>query len=160
MKSVGNVKKEIRILGLDACNSRVIIGAIVRGGLYLDGILAFSKKISSDQLAREITQTKYFPELRIIMLHDRYGNLNPRILQRITQLPFINIPHVENKRAHGARDFGSTRYQDWSARGLDPSMLRRILGLTQVRGPLPEPARIAHLLAKLHTFGTRLQDKR
>jgi endonuclease V-like protein UPF0215 family len=159
-ESLRNVKKEIRILGLDACNPKITIGAIVRGGLYLDGVLAFPKKINSAELAREITETKYFPELRVIMIHDPKHRLNSRVIRRITAMPLIQVP-LDSKTNDRNRETSETESgQHWGRTALHPSTLRKILALTQVRGALPEPARIAHLLAKLHVFGRLLRDKR
>lgn len=151
MKSVANVKREIRILGLDACNPKVTIGVIVRGGLYLDGILSFSKRISSGALAREITETKYFPELRITMVHDPNETLNSSVIRHITQLPLISVPLVGGKSALGR--ISETKQFRWpSSARLDPAILARILELTQVSGHLPEPVRIAHLLSRTTRF--------
>ena len=161
MKSLKSVKPEIRILGLDSCNPRVIIGAIVRGGRYLDGVLAFSKKNSPGKLAREITETMYFPELRIIMVHNPNGSLNASTIQRITQLPLINISIISNDRAKSARSSGPKQHRERNQAGLDPTLLRRILELTQAKGHLPEPVRIAHLLSKLRFFEgiSKIRDK-
>jgi endonuclease V-like protein UPF0215 family len=160
MKRLDNPKKEIRILGLDASNPNVTIGAIVRGGLYLDGVLTFSGKINSSQLAREITKTKYFPELRIIMVHDPNGKLNPRAIGRITRLPSIDVLLGANDRAKGARGSPSKHHREGGSSGISPAMKTRILELTKATGRMPEPVRIARLLAKLQVFGRHLQDKR
>jgi len=159
MKSLTNSKKEIRILGLDACSGRIVIGAVVRGGLYLDGVLAFSKNDSSGQLGREISESKYFPELKIIMLHDPDRRLDPSEIRRTTRLPLITVPYVENNKARGAIS-GRSSHHRHHAQGLDPSTLRNIPGLTQSTGGLPEPVRIAHILGKLRVFGRNHQDKR
>ena len=157
MKSLANLKKETRILGLDACNARTIIGAVVRGGLYLDGVLSFSKRESSGQLGREISKSKYFPELKIILIHDPERHLDSAEIRRITRLFLINVPIVENNKTRGAIS-GRPSYDRRQAGGLDPSALRRIPGLTQVRGDLPEPVRIAHILGKLRVFGRHHQE--
>jgi endonuclease V-like protein UPF0215 family len=159
MKSLTGLKKEIRILGLDACNARVVIGAVLRGGLYLDGVLAFSKKERSGQLGREISESKYFPELKIIMVHDPGSRLDSAEIRRTTRLLLINAPYLENNKARGAISERSSYHRN-QTQGLDPSTLRRIPGLTQVRGGLPEPVRIAHILGKLRVFGRHHQDKR
>lgn len=151
MKSLANVKREIRILGLDACNPNVTIGAILRGGLYLDGILSFSKRISSAALAKEITETKYFPELKITMVHDPNETLNSPLIRQMTQLPLIYVPVVNNNSVR-ERTCEPKQYRQPSSMRLDATILARILELTQVRGHLPEPVRIAHLLSKLHVF--------
>jgi endonuclease V-like protein UPF0215 family len=159
-ESLRNVKKEIRILGLDACNPKILIGAIVRGGLYLDGVLAFPLKNNSVELAREITETKYFPELRVIMIHDPIHRLNSRVIQRITAMPLIQVPLGTKTKVGNRETLGNKSSRDRRGTVLHPSVLRRILALTQGREVLPEPARIAHLLAKLHVLGPLLRDKR
>jgi hypothetical protein len=158
MTSLANLKKETRILGLDACNVGIVIGAVVRG-LYLDGVLVFSKEESLGQLGREISESKYFPELKIIMVHDPERRLDSAEIGRTTRLFPVNVPYVENTMTRGLVSRSSS-YRRHRAEGLDPSELRRIPGLTQVRGGLPEPVRIAHILGKLRVFGRHHQDKR
>jgi endonuclease V-like protein UPF0215 family len=158
MTSLANLKKETRILGLDACNAGITIGAVVRG-LYLDGVLAFSKKESLGQLGREISESKYFPELKIIMIHDPERHLDSAEIRRTTRLLLINVPYVENNKTRGPVSRRSSHRRP-QAEELDPTALRRIKGLAQVRAGLPEPVRIAHILGKLRVFGRHHQDKR
>ncbi len=158
-KTLRNVKKEIRILGLDTCNPKITIGAIVRGGLYLDGVLAFAGQIRAAELAQQITETKYFPELRVIMIHDPRRRLNPRVIRRVTAMPLIQVPRGKTKFGNGEGPHDESR-KNWVRTALHPSALGKILALTLLRGSLPEPVRIAHLLAKLHMFGPISRDKR
>src|SRR5712692_861551 len=69
------IKKEIRTLGLDLCNPRRLVGAVVRGGVYLDGVLVFpSNPIpESRSIASAILETRFFPELRLIIPSWREG---------------------------------------------------------------------------------------
>jgi endonuclease V-like protein UPF0215 family len=151
-----HVKDEVRILGLDCCNPRVTIGAVVRGGLYLDGIVSFPKKHTTVQLTNSIRETKYFPELRLIMIHGFTRDLNSATIERISRLPVIKVSRGAKMRrgTFEGKEFGLLVKTK-----LDRPTLRRILTLTQVLGPLPEPIRVAHLLAKLHIFGRISQDK-
>jgi endonuclease V-like protein UPF0215 family len=151
-ESLRNVKKEIRILGLDACNPKITIGAIVRGGLYLDGVLVFPRKINSVELARNIIGTKYFPELRVIMIHDPIHRLNSLVIRRITAMPLIQVPLGTKTKVGNRGALGNQPGRYWRGTALDRSTQRKIVTLTLVRGALPEPARIAHLLANLHIF--------
>ena len=151
-ESLRNVKKEIRILALDVCNPNITIGAIVRGGLYLDGVLTFSRKLSVVELAREVTASKYFPELRVIMVHDPKHRLNSQVIRRVTAMPLIQVPLGLKTEVRNRETSENQSSRDWKEIGLDPSTLRKIVALTLVRGTLPEPARIAHLLAKLHPW--------
>src|SRR5438132_4350235 len=82
---IRTVKPEIRILGIDACGDGAIVGAIVRGGLYLDGILNFQETITGN-VSEQIHQSRYYPELRVIMLHDPKSRLNIRQLWKTTGL--------------------------------------------------------------------------
>jgi endonuclease V-like protein UPF0215 family len=148
----GHVKKEIRILGLDTCSPRATIGAVVRGGLYLDGILTFSKELTMVHLAKAILETKYYPEVRLIMVHDPKRNLRSKTIQEITNLQILRISSADD-----ALGLSRSKYQWASSKGVtgDPTLDSKSLGvifrLTQTRGRLPEPVRIAHLLAKLAT---------
>jgi endonuclease V-like protein UPF0215 family len=156
-RSLGSVKKEIRILGLDTCNPKVTTGAIVRGGLYLDGVVVFPSNLNAAKLTDEIVETKYFPELRAIMVHDPTTRLGSESTMRKTGLPAIFVDRqIRGKRPMGMRD----RPRLLSIRTeLDRPSLARVLDLTQRGGFLPEPLRIAHLLAKLHISGTIAHDK-
>ena len=150
-QSLRNVRKEIRILGVDACNPKFTTGAIVRGGLYLDGVIVLPPKVNAVELAKEITETKYFPELKVIMIHDPRSRLNSRIIGRITALPIIQVPPDINMMTRN-REYAESN-QDWKGTTLHSPTLSKILKLTQTSGDMPEPVRIAHLLAKLHIVG-------
>ncbi len=159
--SLRYVKKEIRLLGLDACNPRLTIGAVVRGGLYLDGVMAFAREAEgeADLLAEKVTESRYFPELRTIMLHDPKGLLDSRTLQRVTRLPVITVSIDSHVHGRGYRLYGKNQQQLWIKTRLESSSLEKILSLTQSDGRLPEPLRIAHLLAKLNIPRRLRRDK-
>src|SRR5207245_11174283 len=102
-RPIGQVKKEIRTLGLDTCNPRFTVGVIVRGGLYLDGVVPFrsSRNDASRRFARRIIESAYFPELRAIMLHDPDSQVDTTAVERLTGLPTIVIS--ESKPDHARR---------------------------------------------------------
>lgn len=158
MRLLKHVKDEVRILGVDNCNPRVTIGAVVRGGLYLDGIVAYPGQMRSAQLASSIRKSKYFPELRLVMVHGINKDLNSGTIERVTGIPLIKVSRTTfTRKKRGTveeKEFGLSVETK-----VDSPTLRKILDITQVLGPLPEPVRVAHLLAKLHIFGSLLQDK-
>jgi len=158
-RSLKNVKEEIRILGLDACNPRVVVGAVVRGGLYLDGVVVFPRRLRAGQLANEIKSSKYFPELRTIMVHDLHRDLSSETIERITRLPTIRVSLDGRSWDRGTGVLYKRQYKLRIRTRLDQSSLRKVLGITQVISHVPEPLRIAHLLAKLHIFGRISQEK-
>lgn len=151
------LKKETRILGLDFCNPRVIIGAVVRGGLFLDGVITLSR--ARNTLGRRIRETRYFPELKLIMIHDVKKVLELPQMHRIIGLPIIAVRTSGPVRARVSRGQVANETRQWETVGLGPSMLERIQTITKTKGGLPEPLRIAHLLGKLHIFGGLRQEK-
>jgi len=154
-KPLWHVKNETRILGLDTCNPRIIIGAVVRGGLYLDGVVTFPKRMTTELLSKSVLGTKYFPELRLIMVHDPKRALEIRTLQDATGLPVITV-----RTAKTGQKLSRRRSPRAGAKliarnkTLDSSSLEMVLRLTRTKGPLPEPVRVAHLLAKPRAAAT------
>ncbi len=143
------VKREIRVLGLDTCNSEEAIGAVVRGGYFLDGVIRF--RFSYDHIDRELAKgilaTKYYPELRAIMLHDPGRRLKPRVLEKVAKLPVMAVSRAR-RPGKGYTAFHSGLGTLFHQSRLPKSAVDKILSLTWTFGGLPEPARIAHILSK------------
>ncbi len=146
--TIRTVKKEIRILGLDFCNNNRIIGAVTRGGDLLDGIISFPTLARPDsrRIAQQIRQTRYYPELRAVMIHDPGHRSKPEVIERTSRLPVIRV--LAKKPGHRRyRIILVKRGLLWVQTGLSDETLRKVLSLTWTWGRLPEPARAAHLLA-------------
>ena len=150
-----SVKKETRILGIDTCNKKFIIGVVTRGGIYLDGVIRFSKPLNiiPSDLATAITRTKYFPELRAIMIHDLSDRWKPNPIQRITRLPVITVSLKQRTDDSSFQLFKEKRRRLWIRTGFATTSSSQILSLTWRNSGLPEPLRIAHLLAKKANLG-------
>ncbi len=147
--TVSTVKNEIRILGLDTCRKGEAQGAVVRGGGFLDGVLRFSLQanLAEGELARQVRATRYYPELRVIMLHDPQNRLRSALLEKNARLPVLE---VTTRRADSS---GYARFQSkigtlFFRTRMPVVTAKRILGIAWNIGTLPEPARVAHLLAK------------
>jgi endonuclease V-like protein UPF0215 family len=155
------IKKEIRTLGLDLCNPRRLVGAIVRGGVYLDGVLAFpSNPIpKSRSIASAILGTRFFPELRLIMTHDPKAQIDPKIIEKSTKLPVIQIDSAKRRKSDGFESYMVSGRELQAKSSLPSRILQEVLSTTWMTGMLPEPLRIAHLLARSRFFGknTRFQ---
>ena len=151
-RHVRGVKKEIRILGLDECNHGLIVGVIVRGGLYLDGVISFLPDLrnTSVERARRIVESAYFPELRAIMLHGRNDELDSATVERITNLPTITISEKKPKIRPGYKRMDGNTGRLWVKTRIQSTILRMILAASWTTGKLPEPLRVAHLLARLN----------
>jgi endonuclease V-like protein UPF0215 family len=148
------VKKEIRTLGLDLCNPGRLVGAVVRGGLYLDGILVFPSKPfpKNRSIASAILETRFFPELRLIMTHGRKVRLDAKIIERLTKLPVIQVDSARERNSRGFKRYKVGRKWLQAKSSLPPVVLQEILLTTWATGKLPEPVRIAHLVARSRSF--------
>jgi endonuclease V-like protein UPF0215 family len=142
------VKKEIRTLGIDLCNHRRFVGVVVRGGLYLDGVLAFpsESKPKNSSIASAILGTRFFPELRLIMTHDPERLLDARLIERLTKLQVIEVEGARKRESQGFRPYKVGRKELQAKSTLEPETLQEIFSETWVTGRLPEPLRIAHLI--------------
>lgn len=143
-------------MGIDICNSERVIGAVVRGGLYLDGIVIFSPK--PDQwnvsIARAIVRTRYYPELKLIMTHDPERRLDARKVETTTRLPVMEVRTVARvKKPKGFRPFDVQKKMLQVRSSLDPRVIQEILETTWTIGSLPEPLRVAHLIANSRFLG-------
>ena len=141
---IRTVKPEIRILGIDACRDGTIVGAIVRGGLYLDGILNLKETITG-KVSEQIQQSRYHPELRVIMLHDPKGRLNIRQLGKTTGLPVIAITKTRLRLRHNYTLEKKNKII-YASSQLNPETIKQVIHLSWTIDDLPEPVRIAHLL--------------
>ena len=147
--SIRSVKKEIRILGLDTCRTGEVFGTIVRGGLFLDGVVRFrlTDGLVEQELARAILSTRYYPELRAIMLHDPNQLLNSITLENQSRLPIIEIARERQAGKRYSRFHANHKILFHRTR-LPRETVQKILVLTWTREGLPEPVRVAHLLAR------------
>jgi len=156
-----NVKKEIRTLGLDLCNPQRLVGAIVRGGVYIDGVEAFPLNpiLKSRSIGSAILGTRFFPELRLVMTHDPETRLDTEVIEKLTKLPVIQVNSARMKNPSGFKPYkvGGKKLQVKSS--LLPGTIQEILSTTWTTGMLPEPLRVAHLLGRSRFFerNTRFQ---
>jgi endonuclease V-like protein UPF0215 family len=151
IRPIRAIKDEIRILGLDACNEELAIGVISRGGLYLDGLISFSPspKNASGEQARRVVDSAFFPELRAVMLHGLGDRGHRHSMERLTNLPTVTILEEEPRGKRGYKAFDSRLGRLWVKTQLEQTVLKMILDASWTLGRLPEPLRVAHLLAEL-----------
>jgi endonuclease V-like protein UPF0215 family len=145
------VKKEIRSLGIDLCNPACVIGAVVRGGLFLDGIVVFSPKPNqwNASIARGVIRTRFYPELKLIMTQDPEQRLDIRKIERMTRLPIIEVRASTGEiRLNGFRRFRVARKELYARSSLETRMVQEVLERSWTTGSLPESLRVAHLITK------------
>lgn len=151
IRSMQPIKEETRIMGLDTCNPGLAVGVVARGGLYLDGVISFpsNPKNSMRECARGVVDSAYFPELRAIMLHSPDDEPASRSLESMTGLQTIAISKGEPRHARGYKVFRSNLGRIWVKTPLEWAILTKMLSVSWTFGRLPEPLRVAHLLASL-----------
>lgn len=150
-RSMEAIKEEIRIMGVDTCNPGLTVGVVARGGLYLDGVVSFpsNPKNAMRECARGVVGSAYFPELRAIMVHKPDDERDSRSLENITGLPTIAISKDAPHHGRGYKVFRRNRSRLWVKTQLELATLTKILTVSWTCGGLPEPLRVAHLLASL-----------
>jgi len=148
------VKREIRALGLDLCEPQCLTGAVTRGGDYLDGVLVLPSKptLKNMLIASAIRNSRFFSELRLIMTHDPETRLDPNVIERSTKLPVIQVDATKKTQSEGFESYKIGRKHLLVRSSLPPRILQKILSTTWTTGMLPEPLRIAHLLARSRFF--------
>lgn len=178
------LKDEVRIIAWDDCAFKfrqkevLIVGAIFRGGKFLDGML--STKITKDgmdateKIIKSIKSSRHYEQLSLIMLdgisYAGFNLVDIRLLNKKTKLPVIivqrKIPNIKKfnetmkmfknhkKRAAIVKKAGKFyRYKlptgeiFYQRCGISDDVCRKILDMTCVRANVPEPLRVAHLIA-------------
>jgi len=160
------LKTETRVIGIDDGDTRrkrrLVVGAVFRGGLWLDGIVSTFVDVSASSpgriLGKMVTTSKFYKELRYAILHgSMLQSARPSLpieFNSITRLPTITILKPRwNKRF----DYVTKRRKNavnFKLHGLSVLCLdltkekaTQVFGITCIRGGLPEPVRVAGLIA-------------
>lgn len=154
-----------------------IIGTFFRGGEQLDGVLRAEIKKdgmdATDVIISMIKNSKYFAQVRIIMLDGiTYAGFNPvdiNMINKETNIPVIvfmrscpdfekirlaleNLPEPEKRwdiiqRAGKVHRIDSDNPVFIQVRGMDRNSAAKVVQLTSTHGNIPEPLRVAHLIA-------------
>ncbi len=175
------IKKEARIIGFDDGPFRklkdketIVIGAIYRGGLCLEGIISFHVKVdgseATSKLIKAINKTKHKGQLQYIMTDGiAFGGFNVIDINEVckkTKLPFfvvmrkkpdmekfVNaIKHLDDfeKRMKIVRKAGEIKKINnlyVQSAGLTMKKIEELLKISCTRSNIPEPLRAAHLIA-------------
>ncbi len=183
-KKFRNIKREIRILGVDdspfpahTTQPVMVIGTIFRAGEWLDGVLRTyiqgDGRDATTKIISMVNSTRHKDQLGVIMLDGvTFGGFNVINIHKIfksTGVPVIVVmrkyPNFEKiKRA-------LKRFDDWEERwkdildagevyeienqeniyiqinGIDLKDAEEIIKISTTRSAIPEPVRVAHLIA-------------
>lgn len=184
------MKKEIRLLGIDdspfSFNEKYtnIIGVIMRGGGYLEGVLRYQVSVDGDDATfvckNMILNNRHKEQIKAVLLDGvALGGFNVVDIKKLydeTNIPVITITRdkpdfIKIKKAL------QKNFQDWKNRwkllskgelhevktkhnpiyvkcvGLSIDEAKEIIKLSTIRGVIPEPIRVAHLIASGITRG-------
>jgi len=179
------IKKEIRILGIDDASfnlyedkKTILIGAIFRGGKWLDGVLKTEVTIdgndATEKIAGMVKNTRH-KDLRVIMLDGiTFGGFNVANIKKIYEETGLGVIVVVRKlpdfeeiemvikrydyyeeRKEGIRAAGIPRKVETrpgnfiyiQCSGIKFEDAEYIVKLSATRSLIPEPIRVAHLIA-------------
>jgi len=185
------IKDEIRIIGIDDGHfdkdkdkKVLIVGAIMRGGKQIDGVLSNYIEIdgddATDKIIEMIERTTHIKQLRIIMTNGiSFAGFNIIDMNRIFEelkMPVIAVirkkPDMEKfisalkkvrnfekkleilKRLPQPKPiktrYGITYFQNV---GISDEDTKEIILKTSINSRIPEPVRVAHLIATGVTLG-------
>lgn len=151
----------------------LVVGAIFRGGTLFDGLLSTKVKVDGNnattKLVSMINNSKFKPQLQCIFLDGiavaGFNVIDTQKLNKETRLPVIVVirrypNYAKIKRAlkiikkpqkfrlmeeaGPVQKIGKIYCQ---LIGIEPKKAKEILGITCTRSYLPEPVRVAHMIA-------------
>jgi endonuclease V-like protein UPF0215 family len=157
----------------------LVIGTIFRGGSWIDGILSTKVMIdgndSTGALIKMINRSKFKPQLQCIFLDGiAFGGFNVvdiELLNKETMIPVVIVirgrPDIENikkvlikinkkdkirliEKAGEPIQTGKIYVQ---FKGIELEDVKELLRITCTRSLIPEPIRVAHLIAQGIYFG-------
>ena len=186
-KSGSNVKKEIRVIGIDDSpfekleKECMIIGTIYRGGNYIDGLVSSKVKIDGNEATKRMVEllkkTRHYQQLNCIMLDGialaGFNVVDINELSKKAKIPVIvimrKLPSFRKiqralnsfmKKSEAekrmeiikkAGDIYSTKIKArkiyFQISGITPSKASEIIRTTATHSLIPEPLRVAHLIA-------------
>lgn len=150
------------------------VGVIFRGGKFIDGLLSTAIKKdgfdATEKLAERITGSRHYDQLSIIMLDGitmaGFNIVDLKELNKKTQLPVIavlrkkpdkkkffeTIKKLGNSKkrleiAKRAGKFYSYKSIFYQKSGLSNADCEKVLEISCLHGNMPEPIRVAHLIA-------------
>ena len=151
----------------------LIVGVVMRGGLHVDGILSTKTEVdgndATEKIIKMINKCKFKPQLQCIFLNGiAVGGFNIIDIQELnkkTKLPVIvvirRMPDIENikktlikikqrnkiKLLEKAGKVIQINYIFVQLVGIKLEKAREILNVVCTRSLLPEPLRLAHIIA-------------
>jgi endonuclease V-like protein UPF0215 family len=184
------MKKQVRLLGIDDAPFSFddvlssIIGVVMRGGSYIEGVLRDQIEIDGDDATQKISamilNTRHKTQLRAVLLDGvAVGGFNVVDIEALhvsTGIPVITVTR-DAPDLDAIQRALQNNFDDWKRRwdlltrgtlqcittkhnpiyvksvGISEEETKEIITLSTIRGVIPEPIRVAHLIASGITRG-------
>lgn len=183
-KKFRNIKREIRILGVDdspfpvhTTQPVMVIGTVFRAGEWLDGVLRTyiqgDGRDATTKIINMVNSTRHKDQLGVIMLDGvTFGGFNVINIRKIFQATEIPVIVIMRKYPNFEKiQRALKRFDDWEERwndildageiyeienqeniyiqinGINLKNAEEIIKLSTTRSAIPEPVRVAHLIA-------------
>lgn len=151
-----------------------LVGVILRGGTWIDGLLTtkvhFDGLDATEKIAKAIIKSRHYEQLRLVMTDGisfaGFNLVDIKELYEITKLPVIVIlrkmPNIKkfveamrifkdfDKRREIVRKAGRIfkfKKVYFQKAGITRKEAEKIISLTSTRANIPEPIRVAHIIA-------------
>lgn len=161
----------------------LVVGVIFRGAKFIDGLISFKVKVDGDdateKIAQAINKSKHKGQLSLIMLNGislaGFNVIDINKLNNLTNLPVLVVsrqkprPDLIKTTLKRLNKEDKIKYIDKAGKpkefltengkiyfqytGIEEKKVKQILTLTIKRGNMPEPLRIAHIIATGITLG-------
>jgi endonuclease V-like protein UPF0215 family len=154
-----------------------IVGVVMRGGQYVEGVVQNTITVDGTDASRNIvnmiSHSKHFHQLRAIMVDGGalggFNVVDGTYIFEATSIPVMTVT-ANRPDPNSLKSALRQHFDDWESRwsvlcqgaiheltldytiyvkpfGINIKEAERIIKLTIVRGALPEPLRLAHLIA-------------
>ena len=159
-----------------------VIGVVFRGASFLDGLISFDVTVdgndATDKIIKSVKKSRHYGQLGIIMIDGiALAGFNVVDIHRLSatlKLPIIVVtrkkPDIENikrilsrldkRKVELIEDAGQpVEFIEQNKRiyfqysGISEDIAKNILSMTCIHGLIPEPIRIAHLIASGISLG-------
>ncbi len=176
------LKRETRVLGIDDAHFEkfdkqkecLVVGAIFRGGSFMDGVLSTKITVDGDDATQKISEMiltyKGRRQLHAVFLNGiavgGFNVIDIHVLHKVTKIPIIVIvrrnPDLKrviaaltklhkSKEAKIIEKIGAPHkinnvYMQYA--GTTRETAERLIALTTTHSHIPEPLRIAHLIGQ------------
>lgn len=191
-KKFWEIKPEIRTVGIDdgpfkrGEKKTLLVGAVLRGGLWLDGVLSSEIEVdgfdATERIVEMINQSRHRGQLRAILVDGvtfaGFNVIDIREIFKQTGLPVIVVSrklpdfkqikqalkHLPDWRRRWSRIQAAGEIHEFKPKprgatlrvqlaGIKRGDAEQIVRMTATRSSVPEPLRVAHLIATGITRG-------